>query len=201
MAFIKESIYERMMNFLINIQYMNHFVDYLTCKDVALAYDLNEMLLRRPRRALRQFALMCQLMNRELCKHEVLGRGYVFSREPVMSPSVLVGRLVLREDAERLHKGMQFLWILDADFVEHQRSKVQGVELERIERSCLMLTEAYGLLHASAAWSEAHFVDVLKEMAIFDPDLACSLHLVSSSHFLAMLISQSKRMMRRFVDI
>ena len=54
---------------------VNHFVDYLTCRDVALAHDLNELLLKRPRRALRQFHVIRRLMNRPLCRHEIIGRG------------------------------------------------------------------------------------------------------------------------------
>ena len=125
----------------------------------------------------------------------------MFSREPVLSPSILVGRIVLNGDAERLLKGMQYLWILDADFVEHQRTKAQGIDLERAEWSCFLLADAFRSLQTSAAWTEAHFVDVLKEVAVFDPDLAAWLHLVESPFILAALLANLKRTIRRFVDI
>ena len=54
---------------------VNHFVHDLTCRDVSLEHDLNELLLKRPRQALRQFHVIRRLMNRPLCRHEVIGHG------------------------------------------------------------------------------------------------------------------------------
>lgn len=180
---------------------INHFVDYLTCKDVELAFHLNEMLLHEPQKILHQFRVICKLLNRQLCKYEVLGRGYAFSKEPVLSPSVLVARLVLKGYADRFYKGMQYLWILDKDLVEHQRYHVQGIDLERMERSCLLLFEAFQTLHLSESWSESRFVEDLKEMALFEPNLGSELKHLSSRFVLIHLLLHKKRMMRRFVDI
>ena len=180
---------------------VNHFVDYLTCRDVLLAYRLNEMLLHHPSKILRQFDVLSLLMDRPLCNHELMGRGYVFTREPVMSPSDLVGRLVEKEEAERLAKGMAYLTVLDKHFIQHQRYFVHGMDLTRIQRSSFLLLEAFEKLHESLAWTEAYFVEVLKEIAVFYPDAASNLHSIDSSFVLVELLLYKKETMTRFVEL
>ena len=180
---------------------IHHFVDYLTCKDVVLAYRLNEMLLYHPNRILHQFDILSRLMDRTLCNHELMGHGYVFTREPVISPSDLVGRLVVKEEVERLGKGMAYLTVLDADFIRHQRYFVHGMDLTRIQKSAFLLVEAFEMLHMSLEWTEAYFVEVLKEIAVFYPNAASTLHFIDSSFVLVELLLYKKEMMTRFVEL
>eukprot|EP00210_Caulerpa_lentillifera_P003696 g3529.t1 len=178
-----------------------HFVDYLACKDTSLAFHLNEMLLESPSTVINGFELLCRLTNKPLCRHEVIGRGYIFSKELVLSPSVFAGSLVLNRRVQDFEIGLKYLWILNRKFVERQRTEVQGFDLVTLASGALLLIDTFRVLHNSLYWTEAQFVCELKELSLVFPELGTSLSSLESKFVVSEILMKRKRAVRRVLEL